>query len=73
MQAVDLAETNMKGVSLYDCDLADATFERTDLTQADLRGAKNYIIDPDINKLKNARFSIPEVLGLLAKYSIKIE
>jgi hypothetical protein len=43
------------------------------LTGADFRTAYNYSLDPENNKLKNARFSGPGVLGLLDKYDIKID
>jgi hypothetical protein len=53
--------------------LADAKFENTILQKADLRSAFNYAIDPEINKIKKAKFSLPEVTGLLKKYDIEID
>jgi fluoroquinolone resistance protein len=43
------------------------------LEKADLRTAYNYSIDPSINKIKKAKFSLPGVVGLLSKYDIEIE
>jgi len=73
LRAVDFAESEMMGSDLSACDLLNATFDRTNLENADLRGAINYSINPNTNKLKGARFSAPEVLSLLDQYDLKIE
>jgi len=39
----------------------------------DFRTAFNYSFDPEINKIRKARFSYPGVCGLLQKYNIEIE
>ena len=31
------------------------------------------MIDPEINKIKKAKFSMTEVLGLLSKYNIEVK
>ncbi|MEM1407166.1 MAG: pentapeptide repeat-containing protein [Bacteroidota bacterium] len=73
LKEVDFTETDLSGASFNSCDLFGATFDRTNLEKADLRGAENYIIDPDNNRIRSARFSISGVSGLLSKYSIHIE
>ncbi len=70
---VDFTEADMNGVNMTGSDLDRAQFERTNLSEVDLRGAVQYTIDPELNQLKGAKFSAPEVLRLLAKYQIKIE
>lgn len=50
-----------------------AVFENKKLEKADLRTTLNYSIDPDINSLKEARFSWPGIAGLLGKYDIVID
>jgi uncharacterized protein YjbI with pentapeptide repeats len=70
--AVDFTETDISESMLDNCDLRNATFDRTILEKADLRTAYNYHIDPETNRLKKAKFSLPEVVGLLAKYDISI-
>jgi hypothetical protein len=42
--------------------------EKTDFTSA-----VNYSIDPEINKLAKAKFSLNGIKGLLEKYNIDIE
>ena len=55
------------------CDFSGAVFENTILEKADLRTAINYSIDPEINRLKKAKFSMPGLIGLLDKYDIELE
>jgi len=43
------------------------------LQGADFRHAVSYHIDASKNKIKNARFSIPEVLSFLAPLQIIVE
>jgi fluoroquinolone resistance protein len=51
----------------------NSVFSRTVLKEADLTAASNYIIDPESNNIRKAKFSISGVSGLLNKYDISIE
>lgn len=70
---VDFTETNLSGLVLDACDLGRAIFSDTNLEQADLRTANNFTIDPERNRLKNAKFSLQNVSGLLGKYGVVVE
>jgi|TARA_B110000908_G_C10200761_1_gene425200 fluoroquinolone resistance protein len=72
LKEADFVEAKLHKASFAGSNLYAATFDRTDLTQCDFRSAKNYSMDPNVNKLKGALFSKDEVLGLLVKYDIKI-
>ena len=73
LQEVDFAEADL-GAAIFDnCDIAGAIFDNTILEKADFRTSYNYAIDPELNKIKKAKFSIPGVLGLLHKYDIEIK
>ncbi len=48
-------------------------FENTILDKTDFRTAYNFSIDPSINRMKKARFSVSGLPGLLSKYDIEIE
>jgi hypothetical protein len=48
-------------------------FDNCIIEKADFTTANNYSIDPEKNKIKNAKFSIPAVIGLLNNYDIVIE
>ena len=43
------------------------------LEKADFRGAFNYSLDPELNRIKGARFSPAGLAGLLGKYGIRID
>lgn len=73
LTGVDFTDCDITG-SLFDaCDLERATFQNTVAEKTDFRTAFNYSIDPDINRLKKARFSKDGLAGLLGKYGIEIE
>jgi len=60
--------------SVFDnCDLTGATFYITNIEKADFRTSDNYSIDPENNRIKKAKFSLPAVTGLLDKYDIKVD
>ncbi len=72
LQEVDFTEADLSGAIFDNCDLARAKFENTILEKVDFRTAFNYSINPEINKVKKAKFSLPSVIGLLDKYGIEI-
>lgn len=69
---VDFTECDMSGSVLDGCDLNRATFQNTNIERSDFRNAVNYSIDPDMNRIKKAKFSIHGISGLLDKYNIDI-
>jgi len=73
LHEVDFAGCDLTTAAFDTCDFSGAVFDRTILERADLRTAYNYSIDPEINKIKKAKFSLPAVTGLLHKYNIDIE
>lgn len=73
LHGVDLTDCDLTAAVFENCDLHDAKFERTNLEKADLRSARNYSIDPQTNRIRGARFSIPEVVGLLDHLEIVID
>lgn len=70
---VNFAEANLKGANLRKTDLEKSIFQQTSLEEADLMGASNYIISPASNKLKKAKFSMPEAMSLLYSMDIVIK
>ena len=53
-------------------DLKDTMFHTCDLSNSNFCHAVNYAIDPQVNKVKGAKFSFPEVVGLLKNFEITI-
>ncbi|MBN1650376.1 MAG: pentapeptide repeat-containing protein [Bacteroidales bacterium] len=73
LQEVDFTEADLSASHFDNCDLSGAHFENSKLQKADFRSAFNYRIDPELNRIKKAKFSLTEIGGLLYKYDIEIE
>ncbi|MDB5256978.1 MAG: putative low-complexity protein [Chitinophagaceae bacterium] len=73
LKQVVFTNTNLSNAVFDNTDLADAIFNGTELKEADFVTAYNYIIDPELNNIKKAKFSLHGVVGLLAKHAIHIE
>jgi len=70
---VDFTECDLNHAVFDDCNLLLARFDRSTLEWVDFRTSYNFSIDPQINKLKKARFPLSGIAGLLDKYDIIIE
>jgi len=73
LRDADFTETDLTAAIFKNCDLLNATFIRSIMEKADFSTASNYAFDPELNKIKKAKFSFPGIAGLLAKYDIVIE
>jgi uncharacterized protein YjbI with pentapeptide repeats len=67
---VDFREADLSQATLSGTDFANSLFGNTNLTEADLRDAINYAIDPAKNTLTRAKFSLPEAMSLLFSMDI---
>jgi fluoroquinolone resistance protein len=73
LKEVDFSATDLSMAVFENCDLFLTVFQRTNLENADFRTAANYTIDPEVNRIKKAKFSYSGISGLLLKYNIEIE
>jgi fluoroquinolone resistance protein len=73
LHEADFTQADCSAAVFHHCDLHRAVFEHTVLEKADFRTAFNYAFDPDLNKIKKAKFAMPGVAALLSKYDIIIE
>jgi uncharacterized protein YjbI with pentapeptide repeats len=73
IKEVNFTDSDLTNSVFPDCDLSRTQFEHTNLNGVDFTSAYNYTIDPELNRMKNARFSMNGVAGLLSKYGIIIE
>ena len=73
MKEVDFSGADLSMSVFENCDLSGTVFKYTNLEKADFRTAYNYGFDPELNKIKQARFSLSGISGLLGKYNIDIE
>jgi fluoroquinolone resistance protein len=70
---VDFTNSDLTGLVFENCNLFGAIFENTILEKVDFRTSFNYSINPEINRIKKAKFSMVGIVGLLDKYNILIE
>lgn len=70
---VDFTEANLSKVKFDSVKLSGATFFRTNLKEANFATATNYMLDPSVNQVKGAVFSMPEAINLLYAFGVKIE
>jgi fluoroquinolone resistance protein len=73
LHEADFTECDLSNSVFDNCDLTGTRFENSILEKTDFRTAYNYSIDPEINRVKKARFSHLGIAGLLDKYDIEIE
>lgn len=69
----EFVRCELKAVSFANADLTRCIFQRNDLAEADLRGARGYVISPLDNNLRAMRVSLPEALGLLGAIGVEVE
>ncbi len=69
----DFSEADLSMAVFKNCDLFSTVFSNTILEKADFRTAKNYTVDPELNKVKKAKFSHLALAGLLDKYNLDID
>jgi len=72
LREMDFTESDLTGSVFDNCDLSGTLFENTDIEKADFRTSYNFSIDPNINRVKKAKFSLYGLPGLLNKYDIEI-
>ena len=70
---VDFREADFSQADFSGSDLSDSLFLHTNLAGADLSQARNYSINPGLNNIKKARFSLPEAMSLLYNMDIILD
>ena len=73
LEHVDFAYADFSQTFFENCNLKNAIFEQTNLEKANLISSFNFSINPTQNKIKNAKFSKENCLGLLDIFNVKIE
>lgn len=70
IQSADFSEAMLAHTVCTGSDFSSSRFNNTDLTEADFRGANNYSISVVDNRVKKAKFSLPEAMALLTGLGI---
>ena len=72
LREADFSEADFTQAVFNECDLLHAIFAGTIVEKADFRTSFNYSIDPETNRIRKAKFSMPAAIGLLDKFDIDI-
>jgi uncharacterized protein YjbI with pentapeptide repeats len=67
---VDFSNADLTGADCRETDFDASRFVKTNLTDADFTGARNYVISATSNTLRRTRFSFPEAISLLRALDI---
>ncbi len=73
LKNADFSESDLTKSIFCNCDLMNTVFSYSILKEVDFLTAYNYIIDPEMNQIRKAKFSLQGIAGLLIKYDIFIE
>lgn len=73
LQECTFDKCNLKESKFTACQLGETQYTNCDMRKADFRDATSFQIDIHNNKLKDAKFSFPEVINLLNSLGIKID
>jgi len=72
MESVEFQEADLSRAVFKGSSLMNAQFYNSNLEESDFREAIAYIINPNQNRVKGAKFSLDGVMGLLQQYQIEI-
>ena len=73
LEEVDFTDAILTSSLFDNCNLKNSIFDQTNLEKVDFRTSFNIKLKPDINKIKGAKFSKANVIGLLDDYKITVE
>ena len=73
MKNMIFTESNLTQAVFEKVDLNGTLFSQTLLKEADFSTAYNFVIDPALNMVKKAKFSLYGLPGLLTRFDIKIQ
>ncbi|UOR05111.1 pentapeptide repeat-containing protein [Hymenobacter aerilatus] len=69
----DFTQADLSNAAFAHTALSRTVFHHTQLNGADFTTATDFIIDPEHNPLRGARFTVAGLVGLVAKYDLVIE
>ena len=72
LQDVEFNQTDLTSSQFENCNLLNSKFINSILENVDFKTSYNFSIDLEMNKVKGAKFSIQNIIGLLDKYDIEI-
>lgn len=68
----EFSGTDLTQAVFDNCDLQGAVFNKSVLKSTDFTTSYSFMLDPELNIMKGAKFSLDGLPGLLTKYDIEI-
>lgn len=73
MEGVNFTQADLSKCKLTECNLVDALFNTTNLSGVDFRTNTGFLIHPEANNIKKARFQSQDLFRLLVGYNIVVD
>jgi fluoroquinolone resistance protein len=73
LRGANFTQCDLSKCTVEQCNFIEAVFMHTDLSGVDFTSNTHFLIDPNLNKVKKAKFSQHSLSGLLYLYDIIIE
>lgn len=72
IEETTFSESDLSEVLFENCDLSMSTFEKCNLTKTDFVSSRNYVFNPEENKIKKTKISVEGAIGLLGRFDLYI-
>ena len=69
----NFTQADLSKSTFLNCDLHESLIANTNLATVDFTTCKNFLIDPEFNNIKKAKFLLHDLPGLLYRHDIIIE
>lgn len=73
IHSANFTQADLSKSTVINCDLYESVFANTNLSSVDFTSNANFLIDPEINNIKKAKFLTKDLPGLLYRHDIIIE
>lgn len=73
LHSSNFTQSDLSKCQLTECDFFECLFSNSNLAGVDFTTSRNFIIDPEANAIKGAKFLSSQLTGLLYRYNIVID
>lgn len=73
LQGANFTQADLSKCTIQHCNFVESVFMHTDISGVDFTTNNHFLIDPNLNKVKKAKFASHALSGLLYLYDIIIE
>ncbi|MBA2610495.1 MAG: pentapeptide repeat-containing protein [Bacteroidetes bacterium] len=69
----NFTQADLSKSTFINCDLFESLFDNTNMSTVDFTSSRNFLIDPEVNNIKKAKFLQQDLANLLYRHHIIIE